>query len=128
MVVAAAVTGEVSGGAENIIAEDLRAFQEWKAMAQAAAAPPMHGDEEEEWDDYEYELGAVALPLDEKTGGLGFVAVANEAKTEKARAKKKPRAETALGPRATAIAGLRSGAVGTTMLASPMDARLWRRG
>jgi hypothetical protein len=39
--------------------------------------PPAEADEEDEWDDYEYELGAVAIPLDEMTEGLGFAAVAH---------------------------------------------------
>jgi hypothetical protein len=91
VVVAAAAIEEGSGGAGGISAEDLRAFYEWKAMAQAAAAPPVQGDDKDKRDDYEYDLGAVALPLEEMTGGLGFAAVAFGAESEKARAKKKPR-------------------------------------
>jgi hypothetical protein len=120
--VAAAATGEGPGGVGSISTEDLRAFQEWRAMAQATAAPPAEADEEDEWDDYEYELGSVAIPLDEMTEGLGFAAVATRAETEKARAKKKPRSEAALGPRAGAAAGPQSGAVGTARLAPPVDA------
>jgi hypothetical protein len=118
---AAAATGGGPGGAGGISAEDLRAFQEWKAMAQAATAPPAKEDEEDGWDDYEYELGAVALPLKEMTEGLGFAAVATRTETEKARAKKKPRSEVALGPRAGVAAGQQSGAVGTARLAPPVD-------
>jgi hypothetical protein len=103
--VAAAATGEGPGGAGSISAEDLGAFQEWKAMAQAAAAPPAEEHKDDGWDDYEYELGAVALPLEEVTEGLEFAAVATRAETEKARAKKKPRSEAALGPQAGVAAG-----------------------
>jgi hypothetical protein len=63
--VAAVATGEGLGGAGNISAENLRAFQVWKAMAQAAAAPPAQEGKKDGWDDYDYELGAVALPLEE---------------------------------------------------------------
>jgi hypothetical protein len=35
-------------GAGSISAEDLRAFQEWKTMAQAAAASPVQGDKKKE--------------------------------------------------------------------------------
>jgi hypothetical protein len=45
--VAATATGEGLGGAASISAEDFRAFQEWKAMAQAAAAPPAEEDEDD---------------------------------------------------------------------------------
>jgi hypothetical protein len=51
------------------------------------------------------------------TGGLGFAALAVATG-----AKMKPREETALGPRANAVAGTRSGAFGTARLASPVDA------
>jgi hypothetical protein len=120
--VTAAATGEGLGGAGNISAEDLRAFQEWKAMAQAAAAPLAQEDKEDEWDDYEYELRAVALPLEEMPEELGFAAVATRADAEKARANKKLRSEATLGPRVGAVAGPRGGAVGIARQAPPIDA------
>jgi hypothetical protein len=119
--VAAAATGGQPSGSETISTEDLRAYQEWKAMAQAAAVPPAQEDEQDEWDDYGYKLGAVALPLEEMTGELGFAAVAIRAETEKARAKKKPRSEATLGPRASMAMGPRVGVVSTAKLALQVD-------
>jgi hypothetical protein len=48
--------------------------------------------------------------------------VATRAETEKARARKKPRSEVALGTRAQVTMEQRSGVVGTARLAPPVDA------
>jgi hypothetical protein len=92
-------------------------------MAQAVTASPAEGDKEDKWDDYEYELGAVALPLlGGTTEGLGLAAVATWAEMKKARTRKKLQLGAALGPRSGAAAGLMSRAVGTAILAPPVDA------
>lgn len=66
VVVAAAVSagGGALGG--DISAAQYKAFQDWRAMSQAAVAAQaedLSGDDDCEWDELEYGLGAVALPL-----------------------------------------------------------------
>jgi hypothetical protein len=70
----------------SVGASDFQAFQEWKAMTAAVATEAdSSGEDEGEWDDQDYALGAVALPL-EGAERVQLAAAGTKAGAEKARA------------------------------------------
>ncbi|GAQ91734.1 hypothetical protein KFL_008410050 [Klebsormidium nitens] len=100
----------------------LRAFQEWRASSQAALATRADEGEEEdfEWDEQEYALGAVALPVSEGTpnnmAAAGTRAGAEKAKATRA-AKRGPREA---GRQEAQVNKGAVGKVGTEQIARPM--------
>jgi hypothetical protein len=63
---AAATVDSGQGGMRSVGSADFQAFEEWKAMT-AAAAMEAGSDDGGEWDDQDYALGAVALPVGQAT-------------------------------------------------------------
>jgi hypothetical protein len=88
-VVAAAATPQ---GPRGIDEAELAEFRSWRAQSQATAATRVAEAEpegEEDWDDEEYELGAVAVPLgggmQAESAGQAMAAAGTKAGAEKAR-------------------------------------------
>ncbi|GAQ91508.1 hypothetical protein KFL_007970030 [Klebsormidium nitens] len=109
---------------QSVTSAEFAEFQAWKATAQAAAAVGA-GEEEDEgsdWDDQEYELGAVALPL--VGPGVVMAAAGTKEGAVKARATRaaqnggKGKGGQAQG---TAAAGGGGTGVGTAQIAGPVN-------
>ncbi|GAQ82455.1 hypothetical protein KFL_001110320 [Klebsormidium nitens] len=124
---AVAATAPSAGG--GIDAEEFKAFQEWRAMSQAALAVRAEIEEEDDdcgWDELEYGLGAVALPLPQRSGpAVAMAAAGTRAGAEKARATRAARGKPATGggvlspPQRAGKATVE--AVGTVQIAQPVD-------
>jgi hypothetical protein len=98
-VAAAAVASQSSAGVSEA---EFAEFQAWKARYQAAAATCLRDaeeqEDEDEWDDEEYAIGAVALPCG-REGGPVMAAAGTKAGAEKARATRAAKkGEAAAGP------------------------------
>jgi hypothetical protein len=112
---AAAAINVGGGEMRSVGATDYQAFEEWRAMTPAAAMEAEGSDEEGEWDDQDYALGAVALPLEGaqvQLAAAGTKAGAAKAKATRAAAGGVPRGGV-LGP----AAGRPVGGIGTVSLA-----------
>jgi hypothetical protein len=146
-VVPVAAAAVVQRGSPGVNEADFAEFEAWKARSQAAMATGVEAEEQEgdEWDDEEYELGAVALPYGEgeepRGRDLVMAAAGTKAGAEKARATRaaKKGGTTQVGGMASVgtaqrtAEGLGSGAPrpprpvagvpqgGTTQIAGPVD-------
>jgi hypothetical protein len=125
-VAAAAAPAATQGDMRSVGTADFQAFEEWKAMTAAVATEAERSEDEYEWDDQDYALGAVALPLGQ-TGpapavhlaAAGTKAGAEKAKATRAAAKGKARD----GGAGQVVAPVRQiGGVGTALIAKPGDA------
>jgi hypothetical protein len=125
-VAAAAVAPQVTGGVNEA---EYAEFQAWKAMSQAAAVVEAQTEEGEgsEWDDQEYQLGAVALSVsrapsrgqDPAMAAAGTKAGAEKARATRAAKKRPQEPGVVVGggvQRPTAAPGM-----GTARIASPVD-------
>jgi hypothetical protein len=134
-VVAAAATPQNTQG---ISEAEFAEFRAWRAQSQAAAATRVADREsegEEEWDDEEYELGAVALPCggegQEKPKAPAMAAARTKAGAMKARATRAAKKGGASGGAAKQVMGAAGAGVaqqlaqapapGTAKIAGPMS-------
>jgi hypothetical protein len=116
-------------GPRSVSDAEFAKFQAWRARTQAAAAtgvaPDAEDGDEGEWDDEEYEMGAVALPVEEvqvQRRGLAMAAAGTKAGAEKARATRA--AKQGLDQAATqqqAPAPAARSQTGTAQIAGPVD-------
>lgn len=98
-------------------------------MSQAALAAKVEAEDDDEWDDAEYALGAVALPLHGQSGGVELAAAGTRAGAEKAKATRAVRAgkgpgKPPAGPRDPPGKVAREAEpppVGTAKIAAPVD-------
>jgi hypothetical protein len=100
---------------------DFQAFEEWKAMTAAMATErDSSGEDEGEWDDQDYALGATALPL-ERAERVQLAAAGTKAGAEKTRATRA--ASKAKDRNSPGGAGIvrQAGGVGTALIAKPVD-------
>jgi hypothetical protein len=125
-VAAAAAPAATQGDMRSAGAADFQAFEEWKAMAAAVATEVERSEDEYKWDDQDYVLGAVALPLGQMgpapavhLAAAGTKAGAEKAKATRAATKGKARD----GGAGQVVAPVRqAGGIGTALIAKPGDA------
>ncbi|GAQ93292.1 hypothetical protein KFL_014220010, partial [Klebsormidium nitens] len=122
-VVPSAVAAPAPRATQSVSSAEFAEFQAWKMSAQAATAVGASDEEEEgsEWDDQEYELGAVALPLG--TPGVVMAAAGTKEGAHKARATRAARARGPAkeGPGGEETKGAAGSAVGTAQIAGPVN-------
>jgi hypothetical protein len=128
-VVPVAAAAAVQQGSPVVSQAEFAEFQAWRARTQAAAAtrasPDSGEDSGGEWDDQEYEMGAVALPVEAtqpKHPGLAMAAAGTKAGAEKARVTRA--AKKGLQPLAAPRNPSRTaagGQTGTAQIAGPVD-------
>jgi hypothetical protein len=128
-VVPAPVAAVAAQGPQSVSDSEFAEFQAWRARTQAAAATGVAlGAEDEdggEWDDQEYKMGAVALPVQQvqaQRQGLVMAAAGTKAGAEKARATRAARkgADPAVPLQQAPRPATRS-PVGTAQIAGPVD-------
>jgi hypothetical protein len=121
---ALAVPAGAEGGMRSVEFLGWQAFEEWRAMTAAVATEAEgSGEEEEEWDDQGYALGAVALPLEGTVGMVQVAAAGTKAGAEKARATRAAAKKgQGKGMDGGAVAVQTAGGGGTALIAKPLDA------
>jgi hypothetical protein len=124
-VAAAAAVDVAHGEMHSVGSADFRAFEEWRSMTAAVATTAEGSEEDGEWDDQDYALGAVALPVGHVASGpaVHVAAAGTRAGAEKAKATRaaaKGRSQDGGGGRALAPVR-RAGGVGTSLIAGPGD-------
>jgi hypothetical protein len=118
----AAVPAGTGGGMRSVGASEFQAFEEWRAITAAVATEEDSSREDEgDWDDQDYALGAVALPLEGPEKGVQVAAARTKGGAEKARAMRAvSKRKDKSGPRGTGVTR-RAGGVGTALIAKPVD-------
>jgi hypothetical protein len=124
-VAASAALDAAPGALRSVGSADYRAFEEWRAMTAAAATQAEGSEEDGEWDDQDYALGAVALPMGREapSPAVHLAAAGTKAGAEKAKATRaatKGGAQNGGGGPAAAAAKQARG-VGTALIAKAED-------
>jgi hypothetical protein len=123
-VAAAAALDAAKGEMHSVGLADFQAFEEWRSMSAAVATEAEGSEEDDGWDDQDYALGAVALPLGQaaplllvQVAAAGTRAGAEKAKATRAAAKgKTPAAGKDQGKKVARQTG-----PGTASIARPVD-------
>jgi hypothetical protein len=108
----------------SVGAFEFQAFEEWRAMAAAVDTEAEEsGEDEGEWDDQGYALGAIALPLEGAAHGKQVAATGTKAGAEKARVTRAAgKGKAPDGVRDAGVTVSRpAGRVGTALIARPVD-------